>query len=209
MSQSNLLVSGAGAKWSFAAYKHMFKEKLARKPPLDLQSVAVKTWEMAPADASVAPPAFYLPNQLERVTGWQFYPFEHPRRTMEGNGLVQHGPTRAFLLKDATREELLHAVRVVAAGDALLAPSVTRRLIAEFIHRPPVQRPDAARLDALTQREREVLALIARGLSNAEIAAELIVGDATVKSHVAHVLMTHGLRDRIQAVILAYELGIV
>jgi DNA-binding NarL/FixJ family response regulator len=114
-----------------------------------------------------------------------------------------------FLLKDATRDELLHAVRVVAAGDALLAPSVTRRLIAEFIHRPPVQRPDATRLDVLTQREREVLALIARGMSNAEIAAELIVGEATVKSHVAHVLMKLDLRDRIQAVILAYELGII
>jgi DNA-binding NarL/FixJ family response regulator len=114
-----------------------------------------------------------------------------------------------FLLKDATRDELLHAVRVVAAGDALLAPSVTRRLIAEFIDRPPVQRPDATRLDVLTQREREVLALIARGMSNAEIAAELIVGEATVKSHVAHVLMKLDLRDRIQAVILAHELGIV
>jgi DNA-binding NarL/FixJ family response regulator len=114
-----------------------------------------------------------------------------------------------FLLKDATRDELLNAVRVVAAGDALLAPSVTRRLIAEFIERPPARRPDPARLDALTQREREVLVLIARGMSNAEIAAELIVGDATVKSHVAHVLMKLQLRDRIQAVILAYELGIV
>ena len=114
-----------------------------------------------------------------------------------------------FLLKDATRDELLHAVRVVAAGDALLAPSVTSRLIAEFVQRPPAQRPDPKRLDALTQREREVLVLIARGMSNAEIAAELVVGDATVKSHVAHVLMKLALRDRIQAVILAYELGIV
>jgi DNA-binding NarL/FixJ family response regulator len=114
-----------------------------------------------------------------------------------------------FLLKDATRDELLNAVRVVAGGDALLAPTVTRRLIHEFVQRPPSRRPDPARLDALTQREREVLVLIARGMSNAEIAAELIVGDATVKSHVAHVLMKLDLRDRIQAVILAYELGIV
>jgi DNA-binding NarL/FixJ family response regulator len=114
-----------------------------------------------------------------------------------------------FLLKDATRDELLNAVRVVAGGDALLAPTVTRRLIHEFIQRPPSRRPDPARLDVLTQREREVLVLIARGMSNAEIAAELIVGDATVKSHVAHVLMKLDLRDRIQAVILAYELGIV
>jgi DNA-binding NarL/FixJ family response regulator len=114
-----------------------------------------------------------------------------------------------FLLKDATRDELLNAVRVVAGGDALLAPTVTRRLIADFIQRPRSGPLDPARLDALTQREREVLVLIARGMSNAEIAAELIVGEATVKSHVAHVLMKLHLRDRIQAVILAYELGIV
>jgi DNA-binding NarL/FixJ family response regulator len=114
-----------------------------------------------------------------------------------------------FLLKDATRDELLHAVRVIAGGDALLAPAVTRRLIADFVQRPNAVRPDLHQLDTLTQREREVLVHIAAGRSNAEIAAELIVGEATVKSHVAHVLMKLHLRDRIQAVILAYELGLV
>jgi DNA-binding NarL/FixJ family response regulator len=114
-----------------------------------------------------------------------------------------------FLLKDATRDELLHAVRVIAAGDALLAPSITRRLISEFIARPPAARIDARQLDNLTQREHEVLQHIARGMSNAEIAAELVVGETTVKSHVAHVLMKLHLRDRIQAVILAYELGVI
>ena len=114
-----------------------------------------------------------------------------------------------FLLKDVTRDELVHAVKVVAAGEAMLAPSVTRRLIAEFTRQRPKPRPTPERLEVLTTREREVLELMARGLSNAEIAAELIVGEATVKSHVAHVLMKLDLRDRIQAVILAHELGLV
>jgi DNA-binding NarL/FixJ family response regulator len=114
-----------------------------------------------------------------------------------------------FLLKDVTRDELVRAVRVVAAGDALLAPAVTRRLIAEFLERPTASKADPGRLDVLTPRERDVLLLVARGLTNAEIARELIVGEATVKSHVAHVLMKLDLRDRIQAVILAYEIGIV
>ncbi len=108
-----------------------------------------------------------------------------------------------------TRDELVHAVRVVAAGEAMLAPSVTRRLIAEFTRQRPKPHPAPERLEVLTTREREVLELMARGLSNAEIAAELIVGEATVKSHVAHVLMKLDLRDRIQAVILAHELGLV
>jgi DNA-binding NarL/FixJ family response regulator len=114
-----------------------------------------------------------------------------------------------FLLKDVGREELVAAVRVVAAGEALLAPSVTRRLLEEFARRPAPERPPPASLDALTPREREVLALVARGRSNAEIAAELYVGEATVKSHVAHLLMKLGLRDRIHAVIRAYDVGLV
>jgi len=114
-----------------------------------------------------------------------------------------------FLLKDVGREELVAAVRVVAAGEALLAPSVTRRLLEEFARRPARERPPPASLDALTPREREVLALVARGRSNAEIAAELYVGEATVKSHVAHLLMKLGLRDRIHAVIHAYDVGLV
>ena len=114
-----------------------------------------------------------------------------------------------FLLKDVSRDELLHAVRVVAAGDALLAPSVTRRLIEEFARQRPPERPSPAQLEPLTARERDVLGLVAQGLSNAEIAEALFVGEATVKSHVAHLLMKLGLRDRIQAVIFAYEVGLV
>ena len=114
-----------------------------------------------------------------------------------------------FLLKDVGREQLVDAVRVVAGGDALLAPSVTRRLLEEFARRPSADRLPPAALDVLTPREREVLALVARGRSNAEIAAELYVGEATVKSHVAHLLMKLGLRDRVHAVIHAYDVGLV
>ena len=114
-----------------------------------------------------------------------------------------------YLLKDATRDELVAAVKTVAKGDALLAPSVTRHLIAEFVRRPEPAARDVADLDRLTPREREVLEQLARGRSNAEIAQDLFVGEATVKSHVAHLLSKLQLRDRIQAVILAYEVGIV
>jgi DNA-binding NarL/FixJ family response regulator len=114
-----------------------------------------------------------------------------------------------FLLKDVTRDELVGAVRVVARGDALLAPNVTRRLIAEFARLGTGTAPTSAGLDALTARERDVLELIARGLTNAEIAHRLIVGEATVKSHVAHVLQKLAVRDRTQAVIAAYESGLV
>jgi DNA-binding NarL/FixJ family response regulator len=113
-----------------------------------------------------------------------------------------------FLLKDAPAVQLVTAIRVVAAGDALLAPSVTRRLIAEFAQRPPPSAKPAA-MEELTERELEVLRLVARGLSNAEIAKELFVGDATVKTHVARVLMKLDLRDRVQAVVAAYESGLV
>lgn len=115
----------------------------------------------------------------------------------------------AFLLKHAPPEELIHAIHVVASGDALLAPSVTRRLIEEFSRRPaPTLQPPEA-LASLTERELEVLRLLARGLTNAEIAARLHVSETTVKTHVAHILAKLDLRDRVQAVILAYEAALV
>jgi DNA-binding NarL/FixJ family response regulator len=114
-----------------------------------------------------------------------------------------------FMLKDAPPEELLAAVEIVANGDALIAPPVTRAVIEEFVRRSPSSAKAASDLDELTAREREVLELLARGLSNAEIASRLVVSDGTVKTHVAHVLSKLDLRDRVQAVILAYETGIV
>jgi DNA-binding NarL/FixJ family response regulator len=117
-----------------------------------------------------------------------------------------------FLLKDATAAQLVHAVRVVAAGDALLAPSVTRRLIADFARRPRPGPPLPAApgaLGALTQRETEVLRLIAGGLSNAEISAALVIAQQTTKTYVGRILAKLDLRDRAQAVVLAYETGLV
>lgn len=114
-----------------------------------------------------------------------------------------------FLLKDAPTAELAAAVRVVAAGDALLAPSVTRRLVAEVVTRGRADPAGPARLNVLTARETEVLGLVARGLANREIAAELVLAGETVKTHVGRILTKLGLRDRVQAVVLAYECGLV
>ncbi|WP_457075295.1 response regulator [Modestobacter sp. SYSU DS0290] len=113
-----------------------------------------------------------------------------------------------FLLKHAPAADLLHAVRVVAAGDALLAPAVTRRLIADFVAARPAAPPQPERLAVLTERETEVLGLVARGMSNSEIADHLVLAEQTVKTHVSRVLTKLGLRDRAQAVVLAYETGL-
>jgi DNA-binding NarL/FixJ family response regulator len=114
-----------------------------------------------------------------------------------------------FLLKDTPPAQLADGIRAVAGGEALLAPSVTRRLIEEFARIGPARRARPAELDELTARELDVLRLLARGMSNAEIAAALVLGDTTVKTHVTHVLGKLGLRDRVQAVVLAYESGLV
>lgn len=114
-----------------------------------------------------------------------------------------------FLLKDAPPEQLVAGIRTVAAGEALLAPSITRRLIESFIHRTPAEHVDGDKLDELTPREREVLQLLGRGLSNSELAAQLFVSEATVKTHVNRVFSKLGLRDRVQAVVFAYETGLV
>lgn len=114
-----------------------------------------------------------------------------------------------FLLKDTPPEHLIDAVGVIAAGDALLAPSITRRLVEEFARNSPAGLVVEPGLDDLTERETEVLVAMARGLSNAEIAASLFVGETTVKTHVGRVLMKLGVRDRVQAVVTAYESGLV
>jgi DNA-binding NarL/FixJ family response regulator len=114
-----------------------------------------------------------------------------------------------FLLKDASADELANAVRLVAAGDALLAPGVTRRLIAEFARMGAPRSPGRKQIDGLTERESEVLGLVARGMSNGEIANHLVVAEQTIKTHVSRILMKLGLRDRTQMVVLAYESGLV
>ena len=114
-----------------------------------------------------------------------------------------------FLLKDTPPEDLVRGIEIVAAGEALLGPSITRRLIEEFASNTPVAPAPPPALAELTAREMEVFRLVARGLSNAEIAAELIVSETTVKTHVARMLMKLGLRDRVQAVVMAYEAGVV
>ncbi len=122
---------------------------------------------------------------------------------------AQRAGASGFLLKDAPAADLVHAVRVVASGEALLAPTVTRRLIAEFAARPGADRPRPTALNGLTPRETEVLRLIARGRSNQEIAADLVVAEQTVKTHIGRILAKLGLRDRAQAVVFAYESGLV
>jgi DNA-binding NarL/FixJ family response regulator len=114
-----------------------------------------------------------------------------------------------FLLKDAPADQLIAGIRVIAAGDALLAPRVTKRLIEEFASRPTPPPDGPVELAELTAREREILTLIARGLTNGEIASELVLGESTVKTHVGNILAKLGLRDRVQAVVLAYETGLV
>jgi DNA-binding NarL/FixJ family response regulator len=114
-----------------------------------------------------------------------------------------------FLLKDSPAQDLVNAIRVVAGGDALLAPAVTRRLIGELVKAAPDPRMRPSQLSRLTDREVEVLRLIARGMSNAEIAAEFVLSEQTVKTHVGRILGKLGLRDRAQAIVLAYETGLV
>uniref|UniRef100_A0AAU2JUF3 Response regulator transcription factor n=1 Tax=Streptomyces sp. NBC_00049 TaxID=2903617 RepID=A0AAU2JUF3_9ACTN len=114
-----------------------------------------------------------------------------------------------FLLKDASAEQLAEAVRVVAAGEALLSPNITKRLITEFSRMGAPRAPSRARIDELTERETEVLSLVAQGMSNAEIAAHLTVAEQTVKTHVGRILVKLGLRDRTQAAVFAYETGLV
>jgi DNA-binding NarL/FixJ family response regulator len=120
-----------------------------------------------------------------------------------------HAGASGFLLKDTPPADLIRAIEVVAAGEAMLDPAVTRRLIERFARVPSPRAADPTVLKELSAREAEVLRLLARGLSNAEIARELVVNETTVKSHVAHLLMKLGLRDRVQAVVFAYESGFV
>ena len=199
---------------------------LGAQPDIDVVGEAADGLEAIEAAGRLRPDVVLMDIRMPRLDG-----LEATRRLLEGAS--EAGPrvmilttfdtdehvfdalragASGFLLKDAPREQLVQAVRTVASGEALLAPSVTRRLIEEFSRRPVRnERSPAAvgALSSLTAREREVLDAMARGLSNAEMAAALFVGEATVKSHVAHVLMKLGLRARVQAVIFAYESGVI
>ena len=157
------------------------------------------TAELAGAPDPDADPAGARPKVLMLTT------FDLDEYVYEALGAGASG----FLLKDASAADLVNGVRVVAAGDALLAPSITRRLIGDFARRRRHQRPSPKATAGLTPRELDVLRLMARGLSNAEIAAELVLAEQTVKTHVGHVLTNLGLRDRTQAVVYAYENGLV
>ena len=177
-----------------------------RMPVMDGLEAARRILSAAPAPSvtenpavTVVPPAHSIPRILMLTTfDLDDYVYEALRAGASG-----------FLLKDATAAELVHAVRVVAAGEALLAPSVTRRLIADFARRPVTGVPAPATLGVLTARETEVLRLVARGLSNAEISQTLVIAEQTTKTHVGRILAKLGLRDRAQAVVLAYESGLV
>ncbi|TYK42924.1 response regulator [Actinomadura decatromicini] len=157
------------------------------------------TAELVGEPAAEADPAVARPKVLVLTT------FDLDEYVYEALGAGASG----FLLKDASAADLVSGVRIVAAGDALLAPSITRRLIGDFARRRRHQRPSPQATAGLTPRELDVLRLIARGLSNAEIAAELVLAEQTVKTHVGHVLTKLTLRDRTQAVVYAYENGLV
>ncbi len=196
-----------------------FRKILESEPELEVVGEAADGGEAIQRARLLRPDIVLMDIQMPRIDGLQ------ATRRLAGDGIARvlilttfdineyvyealRAGASGFLLKDTEADQLINAIRVVAQGDALLAPSITRRLIEQFAKRPPPSsRPDA--LAELTARELEILQLLARGLSNAEIAHELTLGEATVKTHVARVLHKLGLRDRVQAVVAAYETGLV
>jgi DNA-binding NarL/FixJ family response regulator len=198
-----------------------FRMILESEPDLEVVGEAANGEQAAAAARRLRPDVVLLDIQMPGGDGLEatrriaLHPELHSRvvilTTFERDDYVfeaLHAGASGFLLKNAPPEQLIEAVRVVAAGEALLAPSVTRRIIEQFARRP-VEADVRARVESLTQREREVLVMLARGRSNAELAAELFVTEGTVKTHVSSLLSKLGLRDRVQAVVLAYESGLV
>jgi DNA-binding NarL/FixJ family response regulator len=199
-----------------------FRLMLDAQPDIAVVAVAADGEEAVAAWRRVRPDVLLMDIRMPRLDG-----LEATRRIMTDGGqgcrvlilttfdldeyvyAALRAGASGFLLKDVTPEQLIAAVRLVAAGDALLAPSITRRLVERYAHPAPVPAPARQALATLTPRELEVLRLLARGLANVEIADALHLSEATAKTHVAHILPKLGLRDRVQAVVFAYETGLV
>ena len=170
------------------------------RPDVVLMDIRMPVLDGLQATAQVLDPALGLPTRVLILTTFDLDEYVYAALRVGASG---------FLLKDTPPAELLAGIRVVAAGDALLSPGITRHLIEEYVRRPARRAAAVPALEEVTERELEVLGLVARGLSNAEIAAELYVSPATVKTHVARLLMKLDARDRAQLVVIAYETGVV
>ena len=199
-----------------------FRMILAAEPDLVVVGEATTGHEAVAEAGRLRPDVVLMDVRMPEMDG-----IEATRRLLDGNGDTKvvmlttfdmdeyvyeafRAGASGFLVKDVPPEQLIAGIRSVASGDALLAPSVTQRLIQEFVRRPPDGiRTPSPELSLLTAREVEVLEMVARGLSNGEIATELFVSETTVKTHVAHLLSKLGVRDRVQAVVFAYESGVV
>ncbi|MDI3407832.1 response regulator [Streptomyces cavernicola] len=198
-----------------------FTVLLNAEPDIEVVGQAVDGADAVAKVTELAPDVVLMDIRMPELSG-----IEATRRVMESGAPVKvlvlttfdldeyvyealRAGASGFLLKDASADQLAEAVRVVAAGDALLAPGITRRLIHEFARLGAPRAPTKTTLAGLTERETEVLALIAQGLSNAEIAERLVVAEQTVKTHVGRILVKLGLRDRTQAAVFAYESGLV